>query len=291
MSKNDQIWTVLQYLEWATDFFKQKNIPSARISAEWLLSYVLDLRRLDLYLQFDRPLTKEELNTLRDFTKRRADHEPLQYITGTVDFYNLMLRVAKGVLIPRPETEEMVAVILEENSLKTQLKFVDACTGSGCIALALKSERPLWSGFGFDLSQTAIHLAKANAEQLNLDVHFFQQDIFDASQRQNKEQIDLLVSNPPYVTEAERSLLDREVAFWEPSEALFCLEPLQFYHALLGLAQKWLCTNGQVWLELNPDHAEEVKSLFQGGGFTAEIRPDLSGKMRFLKAVKKTASD
>jgi release factor glutamine methyltransferase len=244
-----------------------------------------------LYLQFDGPLTKAELKTLRDYTKRRVEHEPLQYITGSVDFYNLTINVARGVLIPRPETEELVSLILGELEQSSSVRFVDAGTGSGCIALALKSERPGWQGFGFDISEESVTQAKKNAGLLELDVHFFRQDIFDAMSRSNKTSIDLLVSNPPYITFSEKADLDREVAEWEPSEALFCKEPLEFYQALLKLSTRWLAPEGQTWLELNPDYAEQAKTLFSGSGFEAEIRQDLSGKNRFLKAVKKTVGD
>src|SRR6056297_348266 len=121
MANTPSVWTVLSMLEWATDFFEEKDINSPRFSIEWLLAHVLDVKRLDLYLMYDRPLSSEELDTLRPLVKRRSQHEPLQYITGETDFHNVKIKVKPGVLIPRQETEQLVDLILKENKTRSEL--------------------------------------------------------------------------------------------------------------------------------------------------------------------------
>src|SRR5690606_6466742 len=139
----DNDWTVLRMLEWATAYFESKGIPSPRLSIEWLLGEVLSLKRLDLYLQHDRTLTTSELDTLRGWVLRRGKHEPLQYITGSTDFYNCTINVTPAVLIPRQETEQLVDKILQGHS-ETHQRVLDVGTGSGCIAIAIKKARPDW---------------------------------------------------------------------------------------------------------------------------------------------------
>lgn len=156
MSQNSTDWTVLKILEWATSYFEEKGIRNPRLSIEWLLAYVLNKKRLDLYLIYDRPLTRDDLNNLRPLIKRRANHEPLQYITGETNFYGYKIQVMPGVLIPRPETEELVEWVLEKTDENSQISLIDIGTGSGCIPIAVKKERPNWSISAFDVSPDAI---------------------------------------------------------------------------------------------------------------------------------------
>jgi release factor glutamine methyltransferase len=148
-------WTVLRMLEWATGYFEQKRVPSPRLSIEWLLAHVLGVKRLELYLQFDRPLTAAELEWLRELVRRRARHEPLQYITGSTAFYHAEIMVTPAVLIPRPETEELVEMILNDHP-SGKRSLVDLGTGSGCIPIACKMERPDWEVSGVELFDEAL---------------------------------------------------------------------------------------------------------------------------------------
>lgn len=154
MSKKVKEWTVLSMLEWATDYFEQKDIPDPRHSIEWLLAETLGIKRLDLYLKYDRPLSPDELDQLRPMVKRRAEHEPLQYIIGYTDFMNARISVDKSVLIPRIETEQLVEIILDQQSgtENKNLSVLDIGTGSGCIPIALKMECPDWKLSGIDIS-------------------------------------------------------------------------------------------------------------------------------------------
>jgi len=177
--KND-LWTVLRMLEWGTDFFKKKQIPDPRHSIEWLLADVLEWKRLALYLAYERPLSPAELEKLRPMIKRRAAHEPLQYIIGHTDFMGCRIDVNPSVLIPRIETEQLVETLLEKTQQRhdEQLNLLDVGTGSGCIPLAIKQAIPGWNCFGSDISADALELAKMNAELNNLDVTFFEADLF-----------------------------------------------------------------------------------------------------------------
>jgi release factor glutamine methyltransferase len=272
-------WTVVRMLEWATGFFREKNIPSPRLSIEWLLAHVLDVKRLDLYLQFDRPLTAEELNRLRPMVKRRSAHEPLQYITGSTDFYNLTLRVEPGVLIPRPETEQLVELMLRDHPGKDGLRLLDVGTGSGCIALAAKKERPGWQVTAIDISSAALKLAGRNASESNLEVQFVEAD-FSSWQPPEKQHI--IISNPPYIPEEEMAGLSKEVAGFEPAWALTAPDIAQVYRDLLRLCRDHLLPGGRFYFEINESHGDKLLFLCNKVPFTCRLEKDYSGKDRFL---------
>jgi release factor glutamine methyltransferase len=179
MSTKSDVWTVLAMLEWGTDYFNGKGISQPRLSIEWLLSHVLDCKRLDLYLAFDRPLSQAELDELRALVRRRAQHEPLQYITGHTDFFNCRIDVNPAVLIPRPETEQLVEMVLEWGAQRQQCRVLDVGTGSGCIAIAIKKAKPAWDVTGIDISPEALETAAVNAVINETDVRFFHGDLFD----------------------------------------------------------------------------------------------------------------
>lgn len=278
-------WTVLSMLEWATDFFEEKDVKSPRMSIEWLLADVLSVKRLDLYLIYDRPLSAEELDELRPKVKRRAAHEPLQYITGHSDFHDVQILVEPGVLIPRQETEELVAWILELHPKDKTLSVLDVGTGSGCIPVALKKARPEWDVFATDISDKALSIAKKNASHNEVDVTFAKDDLFNP-QAFSSRSFDLIISNPPYILRTEESTLDKEVKEYEPEEALFCESTTQMYGALEQLSSALLSPHGTVFLELHEDNSTEVLNLFEEANWSAELKNDYGQKSRFLKAKK-----
>ena len=143
-------WTVLSLLEWGTGYFDKKGIKNSRLSIEWLLADVLKIKRLNLYLVFDRPVSEGELQLIKPMIKRRAAHEPLQYITGETDFLNARIKVTPDVLIPRPETEELVDKVLNNHNTEKELKVLDIGTGSGCIPIALKIKNRHWKIIGLN---------------------------------------------------------------------------------------------------------------------------------------------
>ena len=212
-------------LEWATGYFEKKGVPNPRLSIEWLLADLLQIKRLELYLQYDRPLSSGELNRLRPMVKRRSDHEPLQYITGSTDFLDCRIEVGPEVLIPRSETEQLVELLLnrEKTRYNQPLKLLDIGTGSGCIPISISKKLDEWNCYGMDISIEALQLAKKNAEQNRVTVHFYESDIFDSGTfgTIGEQNFDLITSNPPYIPPDEVDTLDREVREFEPDSALY----------------------------------------------------------------------
>ncbi|WP_336244684.1 peptide chain release factor N(5)-glutamine methyltransferase [Natronogracilivirga saccharolytica] len=277
MQKPD--WTVVEMLEWATGYFEDKNVPSPRLSIEWLLAHVLQVKRLDLYLQFDRPLTRPELDSLKPLVQRRARHEPLQYITGSTDFYNLTLAVTPDVLIPRPETEQLVDLILQEHPRDKKRRVLDIGTGSGCIALALKKARPDWIITGMDISEAALEIARSNADNESLEVTFHRGDL---SSYRPGGKIDIIVSNPPYVHKHETEDLEKQVAAFEPLTALVTDDVSGIYSKLLSLCRESLSPEGRFYFEINESDGDEIADLCRSASFRSRLLKDDAGKHRFV---------
>lgn len=285
MTKVPSVWTVLSMMEWATDFFEEKSVPSPRFSIEWLLAHVLSVRRLDLYLEYDRPLSKDELAELKPFVKRRAAHEPLQYITGETDFHNVVIKVKPGVLIPRQETEQLVSWILEEHPPGKKITILDVGTGSGCIPIALKKARPHWQVFATDISDEALTIARQNSELNKTDIQFAKDDLFHSAAFPDTR-FDLIISNPPYILPEEKNSLDDEVKNYEPEVALFCDSTEKMYRAIARLSDQLLAPNGLVYLELHDRHAPESVNAFDLAKWSTFLKKDYDGKNRFLKVEK-----
>lgn len=279
-------WTVLSMLEWATSYFEKNGVKSPRLSIEWLLAFVLDVKRLDLYLKYDRPLTGEELDILRPFVKRRAGHEPLQYITGETEFYNSSLKVNSSVLIPRQETEQLVQLICDKHQGKDSLNVLDIGTGSGCIPIALKKEFSSWDVSAFDISEEALLIAKENAVMNNVSVDFFKHDLFNTKLANPKSDFDLIISNPPYILNQEEKGLDDEVKNFEPHLALFCKSTQDMYGAIEIFCSKYLSKTGSLYLELHEDYSQEVAELFVQKNWHTKLTKDLDEKDRFLTVFK-----
>lgn len=287
MTKAPREWTVLSMMEWATDYFKERNIPDPRLSIEWLLAQTLDVKRLDLYMKFDRPLSTDELDQLRPLVKRRAQHEPLQYILGFTEFMNARIDVAPGVLIPRIETEQMVEIILDQYEDRDEFRVLDIGTGSGCIPIALKKERPGWNISAMDISSEALNLAHQNAEQNDVEINFFQADILDWEQLTVfDEPLDLIVSNPPYILPEEKETLEPQVREYEPELALFAADLIKIYSSIRDFASAHLTTGGRLYLELHELHADDISALFNETAWNKELRKDYNKKPRFLISEK-----
>lgn len=275
-------------LEWATDYFEKNQIPNPRLSIEWLLAHVLDIKRLDLYLKFDMPLTESELSTLRPLVKRRAGHEPLQYITGSTDFMGCTIDVNENVLIPRIETELLVEeLLLETEHLKDKsLHILDIGTGSGCIPISIKNKIPNWNCFGCDCSNAAIETAQHNAAQNNVEITFFSCDIFKTDSMPQDRKWDIIISNPPYIEPSEKSSLEKQVSAFEPGSALFHSDPISVYNRIANYAAETLHNEGCLFLECNDKIAFEIQTEVEKFSFKSALKKDLDKNPRFLVARK-----
>ncbi|HKJ33789.1 MAG TPA: peptide chain release factor N(5)-glutamine methyltransferase [Balneolales bacterium] len=284
MAKVPEEWNVLSMLEWGTEYFEGKGIPNPRLSIEWLLADVLKIKRLDLYLQFDRPLSSEELKDIKSGILRRARHEPLQYIVGHTDFMNAHINVSPDVLVPRPETEQLVEIVLEQNQNDSQKRVLDIGTGSGCIAIALKQERSSWRLYGLDISNQALKLARENAQLNEVEVAFFSGDIQHPEKIEFPEEpfFDIIVSNPPYITPQERSTLDPEVREFEPGRALFHKDIFTLYRDIATFAFGHLNPGGSLYLEINEAYGQELQRLFDNQKWQTDLKQDYGGKDRFI---------
>lgn len=278
-------WNVLTMLEWATAYLGDKAVPSPRLSIEWILSHILACKRLDLYLKFDRPISPEELSAIKPLLLRRAKHEPLQYITGSTDFFGLELQTRPCALIPRPETEQLVEIVLEHHDAKS-MRVLDLGTGSGCIPIALKHERPDWQLCGSDISREALELAALNASRHELEVSFVEHDFFEAdwNSEEYPAPFDLIVSNPPYIPQAEYENIEEQVRAYEPDIALFYPDVMQVYRALINFAQKQLSEEGDIYVEIHEELSEDIRRLFAQSFHSHQLINDYSGKPRFIRA-------
>jgi release factor glutamine methyltransferase len=274
--------TLMDVLRLSTTYIGDHGSSSARLDSELLCAHALGLRRIDLYLQFDRPLDETELSSIRELVRRRGKGEPVAYITGTRDFYGRTFHVTPDVLVPRPDTETLVerAVAYLRARPGAELRVADLGTGSGCIAITLAAEVSDMRVIGTDVSAAALDVARANATAIGVDVEFVECSWADALDGQ----FDLIVSNPPYVTTAELESTDRDVREFEPHGALLGGEDgLDAYRALLQSVYEHV-TTARLMLEVDPRHADAVAGLIAATfpGATTTHVPDLTARTRIL---------
>jgi release factor glutamine methyltransferase len=271
--------TLSEVLKLSTEFLQKKGIDRARRQVEELLSYVLKLPRIELYMQFDRPLIEKELTELREAIKRRSEGEPWQYIAGEVEFLGCRIQVNKNVLIPRQETEILADRILKELPI-TPVEIWDVCTGCGCIGISLKKKRPDCKVILSDISKEALAVAKENAEKNGVEVELLQGDLLGPFQGK----ADVIVCNPPYISEKDYTQLDREVREWEPKTALVGgSSGFEFYQRLSHDLPRYLNPNGKVYFEIGTGMGEQIKNLFPSSTWkTVQIAQDWSSHDRFV---------
>ena len=224
---------------------------------------------------------------LKQAVERLLSGEPVQYVTGMARFDDLLIKVSPSVLIPRPETEEMVQKICASLPKEKSLRIWDIGTGSGCIAIALAKHFVNAEVIGFDVSEAALQIAKENAENNGVKVTFVQDDVLHPKSDYFSQPVDLVVSNPPYVCDSERSAMEKNVLDWEPENALFVpdADPLLFYRQILKLSKDQLNPDGQVWFEINERMGEDMVRVCREMGFyEAEIMLDFAEKPRFCMA-------
>lgn len=279
---------VLEVSRKAAVVFEERGFEQARLESELLLAGVLGLKRLDLYLQHDRPLTPDELERYRSAVRRRLKNEPVQYILGVAAFRHLELRVDRRVLIPRPETELLVGAVLEWSKSRVERGVVlDIGTGSGAIALSLAGEGGYERIVASDVSRDALDVARANASRLGFGdrIEFREGSLFDVVG--DSERFDVIVSNPPYVAESERAALSADVVEHEPAAALFAgADGLDVIERIVGGAASRLRAGGLLALEIGIDQGAAVLERIEGTGAYAgaQVRQDLTGRERMVLA-------
>lgn len=276
--------SILEILNKTRDFFVQKGLPDARLEAEVLLAGTLGMKRLQLYLQFERPLSEAELALLRERVKRRAAREPLQYILGETPFRELVLTCDRRALIPRPETEELVGLVLKRLPTGRPVRLADLGTGTGAIALSLAKERPDADVTAADFSADALALARGNAVRGGLDarVHFVRSDWFASVDGD----FDAIVSNPPYLTDDEMRSAEPEVREHEPRSALYAPDDgFADLEQILRGAKARLRPGGFIALETGVAHHARLAALAATLGYaTSESYKDSGDFDRFFFA-------
>jgi release factor glutamine methyltransferase len=267
------------------------SVSECKLMFDSLIQKRLNWTKTDLILNNNSRLSESDLLYLRNATKRLLNQEPFQYVIGETLFYDLLLNCDSRALIPRPETEELVQWILEEQASISSI--LEIGTGSGCIALACKNQLPRCKVTAIDISPEALQLAGENAVKLSLEIELIESDFLseDLSFIENGNTFDCIVSNPPYIPISELVNIAANVLDFEPSIALFVPEdnPLLFYHAIVDKSMYLLNNDGFLFFEIHELYFSEVLSLLEKKGFiNIELRKDLQGKPRMVKAKKPT---
>jgi len=261
--------TILEAINLSTDFLQIKGISSPRINAELLLASVLGCKRLDLYLSFDRPLTQDELKNYRNVIKRRSNFEPLQYITGSVEFYGLDFLVTPDVLIPRPETEFLVEAVINNSKTINNPVILDVGCGSGIIGITLAIYLPGSITFCTDICNDALSIASANAgrHKISSQITFLQHDIISEDIK-FASGLDVVVSNPPYVSKNDYDTLQKEIKDFEPRYAVTDeSDGYRFFNVIVNKVFGIMNKGGSIFFEVGYGQAENVKNILLDGGF------------------------
>jgi len=283
--------TVLETIQRSAEFLAKKGLETPRLQAELLLAHVLGLPRMQLYLNFERPLTEGEIGAAREAVRRRSQREPLQHITGSTSFCGCEIAVSRDVLIPRPETELLAEtgwVFLNQQASagRAALQVLDFGTGSGCLAIALAARCPQARVVALDISPAALELAAQNAARNGVAdrIRFLHSDGLASLDADTK--FDLIISNPPYIPAGEIPSLQPEVRLFDPVSALDGgSDGLNFYRLLAAEAQGYLLPEGKLMVEFGDDQAEAVREIFAGQNWIVDaVQPDYTGRLRILVA-------
>jgi len=278
-------WTVKKILDWSTEYFQAKGFESPRLESEILLAHSLGMKRLDLYLQFDRPLEAGELADYKALIKRRTGNEPSAYIVGKKEFWSRDFEVTKDVLIPRPDTETLIQTVLDEIKEKDrEMKAFEMGLGSGVIAITLALELKNLTVDAVEVSASAAEIARKNADKHGVieRIKITEADFLTT----DEGNYDFIVSNPPYIRKKEITELESTVKDYEPTGALDGGESgLKYYKPLAEFAKRHLNAGGFIAIEIGEDQGKDVENIFKETGFkNVEIRKDLSCHDRVLVA-------
>lgn len=284
-------WTVRKVLEWTISYFESYGIDTPRVDAEILLAHSLAEDRVYLYINYDMPLSQDELAAFRSLVLRRAQREPVAYIVGTRGFWSMDLKVTPDVLIPRPETETVVetALSLLLEDARSPRRILEIGAGSGAIILALVSERPGHLFFASDKSVKAVELARDNARHYQLAVHFFAGDWFSPLIR-GIPGFDLILSNPPYIRTGDIPELEPEIRRYEPLTAIDGgADGLTAYQEIIRAAPVYLTDGGSLILEIGHDQKDDIRKIIADCGCYDDVLfiKDYGGHVRVIRLRKK----
>ena len=274
-----RVWTIQELLVWLIAQLEKSDIISPKQNSETIISHVLQMKRLDIYLHLEKEISDVQLNAILEITSRRKKHEPLQYILGETEFYGYKIIVNKSVLIPRPETELLVEkIICEEKKVNSVLEIG---TGSGAIVIALARNMNDKKIDAIDVSETAVKTAQENANLINVKINFFQSDIFENV----TSKYDIIISNPPYISQIEYEKLPKEIKDHEPKSALQAENNgLYFYNKILQNAKEHLTESGKIYFEIGYDQAEKIIKIAKENGFSnIQVFKDLNGFDRIMR--------
>ena len=284
------VWTIMKILNWTKQYFEAKGVENPRLDAEVLLCAVLKCQRITLYVDFERPLSEEELATYREYVRRRGNFEPLAYILGERAFMRNTFKVNKATLVPRPETELLVESLVRIAPLlkrEGDVKILDIGTGSGAIIVSLLDYLPNAKGVGVDISVDALIVAKENSEKIGVTgrIGFVHSDVFSKLPLEKK--FDIIVSNPPYIPAGDIAGLDKDVQ-QEPRGALDGgADGLDFYRRITAEAMDHMAEEGVLAFEIGIGQAAAVQQLCLDAGFVkTAVRKDYAGIERMVFAVK-----
>lgn len=274
--------------------------------ADWVMEHLTGLKKIDRIIHKETPLSATQISLLESYTASLLNHKPVQYVLHEAWFYGLRFYVDENVLIPRPETEELVEWVVEESRIQypgsrsthyvaapaaSGPRILDIGTGSGCIPIALKHHLPAAAVYACDVSAGALQVAQKNAQDLGTAVQFFQVDILQRMNWPSLPEVDVIVSNPPYIPVKDKATMRANVLQHEPHLALFVEDddPLLFYRTIAGFASRHLRPGGKVYVEIHEDLGPATSALFAGSGFSdVVLKKDLQGKDRMVRAVKAT---
>jgi release factor glutamine methyltransferase len=257
---------------------------------DWLMEHITGSKKVERMVYKNAVISEKEEMRLKENVRRLLQHEPIQYILNEAWFGGMKFYVDQTVLIPRPETEELVDWIISDCKFPIrQLSLLDIGCGSGCISVFLKRKLRKADVWACDISEAALNVAKKNAENLGADIHFQQLNFLNEDERNKLPSFDIIVSNPPYVPEKDQAQMQTNVLQYEPATALFVPDndALIFYKAIADFGKEKLNPNGAIYVEIHEDLGESVIQLFQSKGYSTELKKDMQGKDRMIKAINR----
>lgn len=257
---------------------------------DWVMESLTGSKKAERMLYKNSAITPKEESQLQQFIERLMKHEPVQYVLNEAWFFGLKFYVDKNVLIPRPETEELVELVIDNCKFPVnKLSILDIGSGSGCISIALKRKLCKAEVWSCDISEAALQVARKNAETLGADVNFLLLDFLNKEKRKQLPSFDIIISNPPYIPEKDKLQMQPNVLQYEPHTALFVPDndAMVFYKAIAEFGRDHLNTDGVIYAEIHENRGEAVSAVFKSKGYSTELKKDMHGKERMLKASPK----